>query len=164
MSRCPSGVAGQTSRTVLVALLLVAALAVVAVSWRVTHAPRHAAAQGDYAERSRLLAADADRVAASVQKRRLADATVMNLDGLDVRRTQEAAVVTAAVAPAPSTDITFRVRGVAPRGVTPLAFIDDRTVGIGEEVDGFKVLSITEESVTFRDPSGKTRLVGVYGE
>jgi hypothetical protein len=164
--RKADAVAGQASRVALLVLLLVTALAAVAVSWRLTHRPRAAVARGDYAERSRELAAEADRVAASLQQRRLADAATVNLDGLDARRQQETTVVAvaAAAAPALSTAITFRVRGVVPRGAHPMAFIDDRTLGIGEAIDGFKVIAIAEESVTFRDPSGGTRSVSVYGK
>lgn len=162
--RLPASVSGQTGRGVVLALLLVTALAAVAVSWRLTHAPRRVIARGDYAERSRLLAAEADRVAASLQKRRLADAVVMDLSGLDVQRRQEMATVVDAGAPVVSTAMTFRVRGVVPRGANPLAFIDDRTVGIGEMIGGFEVIAIAEDSVTFRDPSGRTRSVGVYGK
>ncbi len=159
-----SGLSGQTNRVVLLGLLLLVALATVAVSWRLTHVPRRAAARGDYAERSRQLAAEADQVAASVHKRRLADAAVINLDGLVTRQQQETGIVFAAAAPVLTTGITFRVRGVVPRGEHPLAFVDDRTLGIGEEINGFKVIAIADESVTFRDPTGKTQSVSVYGE
>ena len=57
----------------------------------------------------------------------------------------------------------FKLKGVARDSQQPVAFIDDRTVGLGEEVAGYKLVEIGVESVTLLDPDGQRHEVKLYG-
>ena len=44
----------------------------------------------------------------------------------------------------------------------PLALLNDKVVGLGEEIEGFKVVEIKEESVRLSDRHGKEQVVYIY--
>lgn len=156
---------------VLTVILLLALLAIVA-SWWITGARARSADRRDFVARSAQLSATADRVAQTVTKRLSDSQAPIDLDGLQARKQEQARAQQAQeraaisnVAPAQVSDlIKFRLRGVVPTGAHPVAFIDDHTVGLGEEVSGFKVVEIAAESVTFIDPLGHRRVVKLYGD
>ncbi len=159
-------------RVVVLAVILFLALLAILASWWITGARGRAADRRDFALRSAQLAGTADRVAQTVTKR-LSDSQVpIDLDGLKTRKQEQARAQQAQdrpaisnAAPAQVSDlIKFRLRGVVPTGAHPVAFIDDHTVGLGEEVSGFKVVAIAAESVTFIDPLGHRRVVKLYGD
>ena len=103
------------------------------------------------------LTTQADQLAKSVQSRLLADA-----DAIDV--SWPAAVVPAPAARprAAQAEQMFRLRGVARDGARPVAFLDDFTVGLGEEVQGYKLVEIADESVTLVDERGRKHVVQLY--
>lgn len=152
--------AGKTDPKVLVlGGVLALALAGVGFSWHLTRAPAGPAPAA--ATPAAVLAPDlqeqASQLAQSVQSRLLADA-----DAIDVSWP-------AAAAPAPVTrarvvqaEVTFRLRGIARDGSQPVAFLDDRTLGLGESIDGFKLVEIADESVTLQDERGRKHVVRLY--
>ena len=159
-------------RVVVLTVILLLALLAIAASWWITGLHGRPADRRDFAARSVQLTEAADRVAQSVSKRLGASQASINLDGLQARKQEQArelqAQERAAISNSPpaqvSDVINFRLRGVVPTGAHPVAFIDDRTVGLGEEVSGFKIVEIAAESVTFVDPLGHRRVVKLYGD
>ena len=151
-------------------------------SWWITNSRGRSDDRRDFAARAVELGAEADRVAQSVAKRLSASQAVIDLDGLQARKEEQARELQArelqakaqqakeqtGVSNAPPVQasyvIKFRLRGVVPTGAHPVAFIDDRTVGLGEEVAGFKIVAIAAESVTFVDPLVHKRVVKLYGD
>lgn len=144
--------------------LLVAVLALalggVYLSWRLSNPARPAvppptAAQVTTAGNS---AAEVDRLVASVRSLLEGDAEVLDVAWRPV-------VVPAAVEEAVSVvgKATFKLKGVARDGQHPVAFIDNRTVALGEEVAGYKLVEIGVESVTLLDPDGQRHEVKLYG-
>ena len=153
---------GQTTRLVVVSVLFVLALGGVALSWRFSH-PRPRVVENDDMARCAALRDEAGQAVASIQARLRADAAPVVFDGLDVRKEVVAAAIPEPATPTPA-NITFRLRGVVPTGNPPVAFVDDRTVSLGESIDGFKVVAIAAESMTVRDASGRTHVIKLYGE
>jgi type II secretory pathway component PulC len=143
----------------LLAILLVIALGAVVFSWRRTHAPAPSASPaGSPADVSgSALAQEAERLSKSVRARLDADAVAVDVSWRP------------AAAPAPvavKADVgreSFKLKGVARDGTQPVAFIDDRTVGLGEEIEGYRLIEIGNESVTFLDPKGRRYVIGLYG-
>jgi len=60
--------------------------------------------------------------------------------------------------------IEFRVEGVVMNERTPLVITSHGVAGLGEEVDGFKVVDIQSDAVTFMDRKGHSTKVGLYKE
>ena len=156
---------------VLTGILIFALLAIVA-SWWITSSHGRSGDQRDFAARTAQLSEEADRVAESVAKRLGASQAAIDLAGLQAQKQAQAkeqqaqapVVVTNAPVKPVSDVITFRLRGVVPTGAHPMAFIDDRTYGVGEVVSGFRIVARAAESVTFVDPLGQKRVVKLYGE
>lgn len=167
----PAGNAPLLRLIVLTGILVLALLAIVA-SWWITSSRGRTGDRRDFAVRTAQLGEEADRVAQSVAKRLGESQAPIDLDGLQARKQEQAreqrVQVQAVVSNTPpvlvSDVIKFRLRGVVPTGAHPVAFIDDHTVGLGEEVSGFRVIGITSESVTFMDPLGHKRVVKLYGD
>ena len=44
----------------------------------------------------------------------------------------------------------------------PLAFVNDRIVGLNSIISGFEVIEIKEDSVTLRDSKGRDTLIYLY--
>ena len=151
--------------------VLVVAVVAVALAWRLTHGRPAGAVRRDYPGRCAALIDDADRLVLAVQNRTRPDADPLDLRKLVAREAEVQTQVLAQVqADVPvvkgpvSTEIDFRVRGVARHGRHPVAFIDNRTVEVGESVNGFKLIAVGDESATFRDALGHERVVRLYGK
>jgi len=108
-----------------------------------------------------VLERDADELVQSVQKKIKPEQAPVNLDAV---KTSPAlpVLVPAAISPVFS-EATFRVRGIALNRSRPVAFVNDRTVEVGEVVDGYKVVGIDNEGVTFLDPQGRNYVAKIYG-
>jgi hypothetical protein len=61
-------------------------------------------------------------------------------------------------------EIEFRVEGVVVNDKTPLVMTTHGVAGLGEEVDGFKVVNIQSDAVTFTDRRGHSIKVSLYKE
>lgn len=140
------------------AVLLVVALGAVVFSWRRTHAPAPIAPEtGTVAASGSALAQEAEQLSKSVRARLDADAVAV-----DVSWRPAAAPAPVAIKAEVGRE-SFKLKGVARDGTRPVAFIDDRTVGLGEEVEGYRLIEIGNESVTFLDPKGRRYVIGLYG-
>jgi hypothetical protein len=60
--------------------------------------------------------------------------------------------------------ITFRVEGVVMNDREPLVMTSHGVAGLGGEVDGFKVVGVQADGVTFADRQGHTMKVPLYKE
>ena len=175
-NRSPMRTDGQRGRAdqrvvLILAGVLVVAVAAIAYSWRLTHARAVVAARLDYPGRCAALIDDADRLVQSVQSRTRPDPEAFDLRRLAARDAEVHTQVLAQaqadlpVAKGPlSAEMNFHVRGVARHGRHPVAFIDNRTVEVGEFINGFKLIAVGDESATFLDPLGRERTVRIYGK
>ena len=146
-------------------MFLILALAAAGTSWRLSHRPPQAASGQDRAARCAALVQEADALMQSVQVRLQPDkATFALVKAKAPQQEPERARAPAVAAETPPSEITFHVRGIARHRTHPAAFIDERTVEVGEEIDGFKVIGIDNESVTFLDSQGRKRVVTLYGD
>ena len=146
-------------------LFLILALAAVGTSWRLTHRPPPSPSGQNYATRCAVLVQEADTLLQSVQGRLKPDKATFDLGKIKApERAQMKERMPAVAVETPPQKITFHLRGIARHRTRPAAFIDERTVEVGEEIDGFKVLRIDNESVTFLDSQGRQRVVVLYGD
>ena len=146
----------------LLAALLALAVGGVVLSWSWSHASGSAAPSGTAGPAAQPLASEVEQLTKSVRDRMALDA-----EQLDVGWRPAAAPEPMPVAPvagrAELGRAGFKLKGIARDGSQPVAFIDNRTMGLGEEVEGYKLIEIGNESVTFLDPRGKRYVVGLYG-
>ncbi len=159
--------AGNTSKRKPAKVLLLAALLALAVggvvlSWRWSQGSGPVFSSGSSGAATSPLASEVEKLAKSVRDRLAQDA-----EQLDVGWRPAAAPAPMPVAQASGRAEAgragFKLKGIARDGTQPVAFIDNRTVGLGEEVEGYKLIEIGDESVTFLDPRGKRYVVGLYG-
>ena len=59
-------------------------------------------------------------------------------------------------------NIAFKLTGIVGNKRAPLVLTSAGVAGLGEEVDGFKVVEIQETSVTFMDKGGRKLKVNLY--
>lgn len=149
----------------LLAVLLALALGVVVYSWRASkpvasHA-ESASTQGlDFDPVFRGL----DQVTDSVQARMQRAA-----QSLDISRWPSKIVPVPTPTPVlkkndleqkPALD--FHLKGVVRQGTQALAFINDRTLALGESIDGYRLAEIDAESVVLIDPEGEQTVLRLY--
>lgn len=149
----------ERQKVVMLAVALGVALAVVAYSWRRSQSQPESAASTALAQDAAQLSGEAEKLMQSVRGRLAADAERIDVGWVPPPAPE-------APAPAIRAEIgreTFKLKGIARDGSHPVAFIDNRTLGIGESIEGYKLIEIGNESVTFLDPRGKRYIVGLYG-
>lgn len=144
-------------KEMLLGLVLLLALLAVWLSWRSNQSPATAVVERNHAMYTADLAANVDDVVTSLQRRLDAYAEPIAAEW-PAPPTAPAARAAAPV----SQELTFRLRGVARHGEEAVAFVDDRTVALGEAMDGFTLIRITDESATFRDARGREHVLSVY--
>jgi hypothetical protein len=54
------------------------------------------------------------------------------------------------------------LKGILYSNHQPLAIINNYVVGLGDEIEGFRVVEILEGSATLRDKNGKDRVIYLY--
>ena len=141
--------------------VLVLALVGVGVSWKLNQAPAApeatvpdapsatvpSSAGGPMAQMSE----EAARLIAAVQAGLAADAQAVAADW-PAWVAPKAAPAAAAAKPA---DRVFRLRGMIHGGDRPTAFLDDKVLLVGEEIDGYTLEEIAADHVVLVDPRGK---------
>jgi hypothetical protein len=64
----------------------------------------------------------------------------------------------------PEDGAVFRLRGIVQRKQKPLAMTDSGVFGVGDEVNGFKIVSIEEDRVVLLHKSGRRETVNLYAD
>ena len=133
---------------------LLLALAAVAWSWRMNQAPRPADKSSAVRTTASFqsLSEEADQLMARVQARRAEDGAVLATDWPVVESPKPVALPAAA---AKAAERTFRLRGVVRGGKHPAAFLDDKVLLVGEELEGYTLTGIAEDHVTLKDSRGR---------
>ena len=147
-------------RVPVLAGVLVLALVGVGVSWKLNQAPAAPEAAGSDAPAAgpspaggtlAQMSAEAARLIAAVQAGLAADAQAVAADW-PAWVAPKAAPAAAAAKPA---DRVFRLRGMIHGGDRPTAFLDDKVLLVGEEIDGYTLEEIATDHVVLVDPRGK---------
>lgn len=150
----------------LLAVGLALALGIVVFSWR--YAQPRASAPGaavSTAMRSQALLEDIDQTLASVQTQVEARARP-----LDARALPDKAVIPVAPVeeapesteqPTPQKKV-LRLQGVVRNHEQGMAFIENRTVAVGEMIEGYTVEEIGAESVVLKDSAGEKTTLRLY--
>ena len=149
------------------AVVLVLCLAAVGFSWRWSHRSARGKPAANYPVRCAALARDADQLVQSVEAHLRETEAPLDWQRLRVRQEETRAavsnVVPVAVVIAP-TEITWRLRGTARAGARPVAFVDDRTMELGDVIDGYTLIDISADRATLRDPKGRIHVLMIYNE
>ena len=69
----------------------------------------------------------------------------------------------AAAAAARPEEKTFQLRGVVRGGSQPVVFVNDKTLMVGDEIDGYTLTEIAADHVTLVDPRGKESRLSLDG-
>ncbi len=147
-------------RVPVLAGVLVLALVGVGVSWKLNQAPAAPAAEGSDAPPAvqssaggtmAQMSEEAARLMAAVQAGLAADAQAVAAEW-PAWVAPKAAPAAAAAKPA---DRVFRLRGMIHGGDRPTAFLDDKVLLVGEEIDGYTLEEIATDHVVLVDPRGK---------
>jgi hypothetical protein len=147
----PSG--KRDPKVPLLAAVLALALLGVGVSWWMSQKPAaHAATPGLAPSSVEQMAEEANRLIAEVQTGLALDATAIETDWPVVEAPKVVASASAAQLPK---EMTFRLRGVIRGGDRPAAFLDDKTLLVGEVIDGYTLTEIAEDHVTLVDSRGR---------
>jgi len=153
----------------LLAVILVLALVGVVVSYRLNRGgpkPAKALPTQEYSVRCAALGAEADQLTQSIQTRLKIENAPLPMEPLKIR--QAAPIAPPAVKASSPVEVkkeaTLRVTGVALSGPRPMVFVNDKTLEIGESMDGFKVIGVESDGVTFLDPQGQKRSIPLYTE
>ena len=144
-------------RVPVLAVVLVLALVGVGISWKMNQVPAGPslapagrtvpAASSSSVEQ---MSAEANQLVALVQSSLSNDSQILDTDWPVVEMPK-----TAAPAATKPTDRTFRLRGVVQGGDRPAAFLDDKVLLVGEEIDGYTLTEIAADHVTLTDPRGR---------
>ena len=154
-------------RVPVLAGVLVLALVGVGVSWKLNQAPAApeatapdapAAAASSAGGTMAQMSEEAARLMAAVQAGLAADAQAVAADW-PTWVAPKAAPAAAAAKPA---DRAFRLRGMIHGGDRPTAFVDDKVLLVGEEIDGYTLEEIAADHVVLVDPRGKQ--IALYPE
>ena len=147
-------------RVPVLAGVLALALVGVGVSWKLNQVPAApeatapdapAVAASSAGGTLAQMSAEAARLIAAVQAGLAADAQAVAADW-PAWVTPKAAPAAAAAKPA---DRVFRLRGMIHGGDRPTAFLDDKVLLVGEEIDGYTLEEIAADHVVLVDPRGK---------
>jgi hypothetical protein len=65
--------------------------------------------------------------------------------------------------PAPTPLVMLNLTGIAWKKMDPLAFVNDHVVGVGDMIEGYRVIRIEAERITIRDPKGQLCVLELYG-
>jgi hypothetical protein len=141
------------SRVPMLAAVLALALLGAGVSWRMSQKPSASvAAPVSTSSSVEQMAAEANRLIAEVQTSLAEDSQDIETDWPVV----EAPKVVASSSPAAKqAEMSFRLRGFVRGGDRPAAFLNDKTLLVGEEIDGYTLTEIAQDHVTLKDPRGR---------
>lgn len=147
----------QKKQVAILGVGLLVALVVVFISWSRTRASATTVPRVvDHAALIEQLSGEAEELAKAIQVKLERDAQPVAADWA------APVVVAPAARAAVNQGITFKLKGIASTGADAVAFVDDRTVSVGEAVDGYTLRSITAESATFVDGRGREFVLKVY--
>jgi hypothetical protein len=140
--------------------LLGLALLGVGLSWRMSQTASSGAAAASAPTSVEQMSQEADRLSAEVQTRLREDSKAIETDWPVV----EVPKVAVPKAAAKQAGMDFRLRGVVRGGTHPAAFLNDKTLLLGEELNGFKLVGIEDNHVTLQDPTGRKHEVFLESE
>ena len=146
-------------RVPVLAGVLVLALVGVGVSWKLNQAPAAPEATAPDAPAAAASSAGGTMAQMSEEAARLMAAVHAGLaaDAQAVAAEWPAWVApkAAPAAAAKPADRVFRLRGMIHGGDRPTAFLDDKVLLVGEEIDGYTLEEIATDHVVLVDPRGK---------
>jgi hypothetical protein len=145
-------------KVLLLAAGLVLALFLVGLSWRMSQAP--ASSSGSV-------------VAATTSAEQMSQETARLLSAVHAAQAEDAKAIETSwpVAEAPKvaapaakpTEQTFHLRGVVRGGSQPVVFLDDKTLMVGDEIEGYVLTEIAADHVTLVDPQGRKHALSLDG-
>lgn len=139
-------------RVPLLGAVLVLALLGVALSWRLNQSASSTTPNGSPMPTTvEQMSKETDRLLSVVQTRLSEDAQSIEADWPVAESLPVAPQAQALQAP----EMTFRLRGVVRGGERPAAFLNDRTLLLGEELDGSKLVEIAEDHVVLVGAKGR---------
>lgn len=138
-------------RVPMLAAVLGLALLGVGISWRMNQDSPARAPASPAANSAEQMSQEADRLLAEVQVRLAEDAKPVATDWPAV----EVPKMAATAAFAQPAEMAFRLRGVVRGGTQPVAFLDDKTLMVGEKIEGYTLTAIAEDRVTLVDSRGR---------
>ena len=142
------------------AAVLVLALLGVGLSWRLSQMPAApSASAASTSSSAEQMSQETSRLLAAVEAAQAKDAQVLETNW----RAAEAPQQTAPAAAARPEEKTFHLRGVVRGGSQPVVFLDDKTLMVGDEIDGYTLTEIAADHVTLVDPQGKESRLSLEG-
>ncbi len=75
---------------------------------------------------------------------------------------RKAAVVLQPVPVAPDTPVSFRLHGIAEDGRVSLALTDRGVFGVGDSVDGYRIIKVAKDHIIVESKQGRQELISLY--
>ena len=147
--------AGEKAKVAVLGLFLLIALGGVYYSWSRSQAPSAPAVMDVQQLAHSPVGPEVDQLIQSVEARLREDAKFINLADWHTPAAVASAPTRAEIAP-----VSFKLKGVAMNGDQSIAFINEKVVGLGEQVDGYTLAEINPDRVVLTDARGRRIEVG----